>query len=208
MLVYFEEREDTVLQSRGRTHPWTETTNGSGESYVDFKARPDLIESSLPDLIPVRDNEAGRAILEFIREINGPDSEFETNDFGAKPIKENISNEQWPLEHKGRIVILYRDLRLNTRQDLTDALLGELMKRLRDREPHFNEACWGLCRWPHLFGKIEDNNPDDEGNCICMMWWAWGNTEDETALNTAKALDILKGILSDLSQEKPWQRMM
>lgn len=207
MLVYFEEQEDSLLQSKGRTHPWTETLSGSGETYVDFKERPDLIESSLPDLDTIRTNEAGRAILHFMREINGPQSEFETNDFGAKPIKANISNQHWALEHKGRVTILYRDLRLNTRKELTNALLGELIKRLQETEPQFTAACWGACRWPHLFGKIEDDNPDDYGNCICLMWWAWGNTEEEVATNTARAFGILHGILLALSKERPWARM-
>lgn len=148
MLVYFDEPEDRVLQDKGRYHPWHGTTSGSGEIYVDFKRFPELIESSLPDLKPVLSTAAGRAIVEFLKAVNGPHSGFETNDFAAKPIGPNVSNDRWPLEHKGRVVILYRDIALNTGDDLTNALLGELMKRLRERESTFDAACWGMARCP------------------------------------------------------------
>lgn len=207
MLVYFDEREDAVLDQKGRYHPWGETTTGSGEVYVDFKRRPDLIAASLPDLQSVLETPAGRAIVDFLRVVNGPECAFETNDFAAKPIGANISNDRWPFEHRGRVVILYRDLVLNTREDLTNALIGELLKRLAQYEVGFDAACWGLARWPHLFTALEDSGKAAEGTCIYLMWWAWGNTDEEAAVNTARAFGALGSILSELSREKPWDRM-
>jgi hypothetical protein len=126
MRVYFESDD----KYKGiRAFPYKGTSGGPGEDYYDFKKNPGLISSVLEDFVPWESNKAIQQFHEMLRWLNGADSPLESSDCAlARQLGDNRTKEAFPreLETSGRLMVLYRDLSLNTSLDHM-----EWLKRLR-----------------------------------------------------------------------------
>lgn len=202
MLCYHEIDTQLRVANLGRYHPWTVTTNTPGGRYVDFKRHPELICETLEDLRPVEGTIAAEAVIEFIKWANGPDSIFETNDFGLGPVKANESGVSTAkLELHGRVTLLFRDLKLNTSERIVQKCLANVDQELKAIDPEFKEACWGWCTWPHCFTELLDANQPAEGDCLSYMVWSWGNDAANTHQHLFRAFRNLRSALEAASHK-------
>jgi hypothetical protein len=194
MLVYFDQDQHAHAQRMGRYHPWTVTLETPNGRYYDFKAKPEAITTGIEDLEHVRATSLENSIVEFIGWANGPDSAFETNDFGLRPLKANTSGvSPKVLEQMLRVTILFRDLPRNTLSGDLIPFAQRVGQSLRLVDPGFRDACWGWCLWPHLFVALGgEEEPSAEGNVIQYNAWAWGDTSEEVQVNMDCALRNLR----------------
>lgn len=202
MLVYFDQYHQQLVDGMGRYHPWIVTVNTEGGRYVDFKASPELIRTTLEDLPRVGGSKAETAIVEFISWANGPTSIFETNDFGMRPPKPNESGvSPSALELLSRVTILFRDLEQNVGAALPQ-FAATLERAIKSVDPDFQQACWSWCLWPHLFLAVEAAERDAEGAVIALQVWAWGDEPMELYDNMARAYGNLRIALEIASGSK------
>ncbi|MCR5872264.1 hypothetical protein LRS12_17055 [Sphingomonas sp. J344] len=175
-------------------HPWTETVHTPEGRYVDFKSRPDAIRATLEDLKHAGTAEIESAIVEFLRWANSSEAQFETNDFGLRPLKANESGvSPKPLEQMLRLTIFFRDLVQNTSVPNIGSFGQELEVELKAIDPTFRDACWGWCLWPHFFLDLEHLGEEQaEGAVIQLNLWGWGADADEVSVNLCRALSNLK----------------
>lgn len=199
MLVYFDQPQQQIVNGMPRFHPWTVTANTPDGRYVDFKVSPELISSALEDLPRVAGSKAESAIVDFIMWANGPNSIFETNDFGMRPLKKNESGASpSAMELLSRITILFRDLRRNLGANL-HGFATSLETAIKTVDPDFRQACWSWCLWPHLFLPIELTGQEPRGTVIALQVWAWGDDPTEVHANMARAYDNLRAALEATS---------
>jgi hypothetical protein len=136
-------------------------------------------------------------VIEFIEWANGPDSVFETNDFGCRPIHENMSPEICPkqLQASFRITVLFRDLTLNTDEALTRAFSNCVLKELQAVDQTFREAVWSCNTWLHEFTDLSSAGLKATGVCFSFIGWAFGDTPAEAYGNADRALRNLQRAL-------------
>ncbi|MER9270465.1 hypothetical protein [Mesorhizobium sp. M0643] len=201
MLTYFDEDMHARNQDMRRQHPWSVQSSNPGNRYVDFKQRPDLIESALEDLQPIAGSVAANAATDFLRWVNSDTSVFETNDFGMRPLKPNRSGiSSSSLELYGRLSILFRDLKKNVGQNQPFEFGNRLSESIRINDPEFKQACWSWSLWPHQFTALSGLREPATGNCLLMSYWAWGDSEAEVHRNFARSLTNLRAALEAVGQ--------
>ena len=188
-----------LLRAWGATTPWTVTIGTAGGRYVDFKCAPELIRETLEDLPRVAGTVAECAIIDFLTWANGPSSIFETNDFGARPLKSNESGvSPKALEQQCRLGVLFRDLARNTGSGDLIQTAGQLEAAIKRTDPDFDQACWGWCLWPHLFTTLGPESPHSEGHVIQYNLWAWGDDPDEVHANIVRGFANLREALQQV----------
>ena len=201
MFVYFDRDQHARAQDMGRYHPWTVTIETPDGRYYDFKSEPDAIRTGLEDLEHVRGTAVEEAIVDFIAWANGPNSPFETNDFGLRPLKANESGvSPKALEQMLRVTILFRDLARNRLSGELIPFAQRMERGLRMVDSDFRDACWGWALWPHLFLALGgEDEPDAEGVVIQYNAWAWGDTIAEVHSSMTVALGNLRSALEQAS---------
>jgi hypothetical protein len=188
---------DNGPEPPGRHHPWTVGTKNSAFRYLDFKARPELIRTSLEDFKPWEKFPAVERFYELLEWLNGPDCKLETNDCGLRPPRFDkeppffITFEN-PLVVHGRLAILFRNLKTNSEYQSVLWLRDTLLDCLR-RQHKFPAALFaGL--WPHFFDAT-----GLEGNVVEAKFWAWGEDEHTAMQNLEGIAIMLRGCLGELS---------
>jgi hypothetical protein len=199
MLVYFDKNTQAKLKSLGRQHPWTESSRDPGARFVDFKAEPHLIESTLSDFNRFRQFPAIPRFFDMMRWLNGPHSIFETNDCGLRPPKPTEGGPvPWmKLQIYGRLTVLYRDLGRNTIEKDFAALCSGVAEGLGTVDPGFNFGCYGWSGWPHLFITV---GPLADGHVLHLDFWAWGDDDEGAFANLNRTFRNLETVLRELTQ--------
>lgn len=147
----------------------------------------------LEDLPHAAGTAAEAAIVEFLTWANGPNSLFETNDFGLRPLRDNESGvSPKALEQMSRVTVFFRDLGRNTESGDLVAFAQRMDLQAKLVDPDFDQACWGWCLWPHLFTALGKDDPASEGHVIQYQVWAWGDAPAEVHGSMARAYANLR----------------
>jgi hypothetical protein len=154
-----------------RAHPWITALADPKHRYCDFKARPDLIATSLEDFTPWSRHAAVRTFYDMLRWLNGPDSELETDDCAFGGIRRSSKSELADVKQAdGRLMLFYRQLPFNCDQraewlmDCFDFHLGRLNTEI-------DLGVVGLSKAETYFKSILQT-----GRSLILNFWAWGNT--------------------------------
>lgn len=132
-----------------RPHPYQPGAPGQ-TGHVDFKAHPELIESSLEDFIPFAHRPATQVFYDLLRAVNGPASHLETSDCAYRaPKPHRDANSTLALCAIGRVYVLFRDPRLNCIATQIEWLNHQLMFLLTDIDPTFTGA-EGVIAFTHV----------------------------------------------------------
>lgn len=178
-------------QLRLRAHPWTHAEADPRHRYLDFRKRPDLIRSSLEDLTPWDGHPFTETFYRLLEGVNGPDSLLESNDCAfAGPHPNEGPHSERRLEASGRVMILFRDLTLNT----SEAHVGELTQRIAhalSERPEDFEAVVGVSIVAVQFTGLSGPPARQRGRQLMLSFWAWGDDEGST-------LDAVNRALGDL----------
>ena len=199
--------EEEPITDRARLHPYRKSSplhNG----YEDFTANPQLIRTVLEDFRPLERWEAVQRFYSFLEWINGPKSKLETSDCAlSPPAQHQDANSRLALRTHGRVVVLHRDLRLNSSDDHTDWLLARLQHGLSALDPGFSasEGGIGLALNPVLqaaisnglwledgtFSIAADGRDPGLGRHLMVSFRAYGDTDTETFKNLDRLMTNL-----------------
>ncbi len=175
-----------------RSHPWQGSTLDARARYLDFTAAPELIRTSLEDFEPFRSYPAIEAFYALLERINHPKSLLESNDCAfTGPHVSETPEVKAALECSGRVMLLYRDVAINTRTARMSWLATALHHQLHQLDPKFALGMIGTTLVPVRFLALPANAQD--GEQLMVSFWAFGDSE-------ANVMQSLARLFKNLSQ--------
>jgi len=185
-----------------RSHPWIDAESNPANRYYDFKTRPELIRSSLEDLQQWTSYPAIETFFRLLEWLNGPESIFESNDSAfngaAAPAGTPSST---PLQCSGRLMILYRNLALNTSPEQMHRLTHTTAQALSKTDPSFEWGAIGATIVTTRFMALPSPLERQSGQQLMLSFWAWGETEAETMRHLDRIFYNLTGALQRVTEE-------
>lgn len=211
MEVYYD--HDRVYQG-SRLHPYAAGAPGQ-TGHVDLKAHPELIASALEDFVPFAHRPATQAFYLLLHELNGPASHLETSDCAYRaPKPHQDAHSPFSLCARGRVYVLYRDLRLNCIGSQVEWLCGKLMAILAESDPTLTaaQAVVGFTRLRMLYTALSKGEwraegfecaADDPGHGeqVMLSFFGYGNTDDEVDENLSRVFRNITAGCALISKE-------
>ena len=195
MRVY-ELREPARL--RRRAYPWVDSEADSNYRSYDFLQHPELIRSSLEDFQAWRAYASTETFFQMIEWLNGPDGGLLSNDCAfSGPAQNEGPHSDRRLEASGRVMVLFRDLVLNTSMACIEGLRQHVAQALSQADPHFVDGIIGASNVDVDFMTLP--NPPRVGKQLLLSFWAWGDDEAETMDHLDRTLKNLFGALKKAS---------
>lgn len=185
-----------------RSHPWTDAASNSGNRYYDLKTQPWLVRTSLEDFTPWNGSAAIEEFYRLLEWINAPDGVFESNDCEFTGPHDN-QNLEFPsaLECSGRLMILFRDLRLNLSLPRVERLEGAMHRVLAAIDPEFAWGAVGTTIMATNYVGLQTSTPGQTGYQLMLSFWAWGDTEADTMARLDRLFGNLSKALHQASTE-------
>jgi len=182
-----------------RAHPWDYAESDDSHRYYDFKANPDLIPDVLEDYRPWAKYPAIKNFYGLLSYINGPACEFESNDCAFWGPQDNTnSNFQKSLQCSGRLMILYRDLTLNSNPKYMQTLNEGVRFYLERLDTDLKFAFVGTSFLKVNYWKLPPRL--QMGQQLALNFWAWGDDDKETFDNLGRIFLVLQTCLDNLSR--------
>jgi hypothetical protein len=191
------ERDGTPF-SEPRSHPWLGSETDPLARHYDFTASPQLIRSVLEDFIPYQRYPAVEELYSLLERVNHPKSALESSDCAFNPPRPSETRlVKADLECSGRLMLLYRDLHLNTRRDRISWLRSAFHQQLARLDPKFALGMIGTTLVPVRYLAL----PEDEqaGQQLLLAFWAYGDTEDAVMQNLGRVFRNLTQALRAVS---------
>ena len=193
MKVYEHSDPDSL---KLRSHPWIDAESDPTNRYYDFKTHPELIRSSLEDMQEWSEYPATETFYRLLEWLNGAESVFESNDCAFSGAIANTSTQfSKRLQCSGRLMILYRDLALNTSPEQIHWLTNAAAHALKGIDPAFEWGAIGATIMSVRFTTLPGPPELQRGQQLMLSFWAWGENElevmtnlDRTFLNMTVAL--------------------
>lgn len=183
---------DLNIPDEPRLHPYIASREGDS-GFVDFIKHPELIETSLEDFIPFANTKAIQTFYNFLRWANGNSSIFATSDCALRPpAPHHDNNSTLSLRIISRVVLLYRDIHLNSSEVHSNLLYNNLMEKINavERTLSSNYAVIGFSKFPVLqtaiaperFNAVDGTfdavyNDPAFGHHLTLSIFVYGNTE-------------------------------
>lgn len=197
-----------------RSHPYIYTRQGEA-GFVDFRNEPDRIPSTLEDFIPFNQEPAVQIFYDFLRWLNGPESILESCDCALQapePHEYDFSPKQLCVH--GRLMIMFRDLKLNCTAEIDD-LHDIFWGTLTAQKPHLmrDRIAVGIDLSPALHRSISPVKPDNEGFLfianddpglgyhLLINFQAFGDTNEEAWGNLAQLFRGLDSACRETSRQ-------
>lgn len=199
MQVYEHTNPDSL---RPRAHPWTGSESDPAHQYYDFRARPELIRSSIEDLQDWTAYPATETFYRLLEWLNGPTSDLESNDCAFSGASANISAEYSKRLHcSGRLMIFYRNLGLNTSSEHIDWLTNGTARAISAIDPAFEWGAVGATVTSVRFITLPGPPERQQGQQLMLSFWAWGEDEPEVMTNLDRTLRNMTAALQTVSRE-------
>jgi hypothetical protein len=200
MMQVYEHNDPDSL--RPRAHPWTDGESDTAHKYYDFRARPELIRSSIEDLQEWGAYPATETFYRLLEWLNGPESVLESNDCAFNGASINTSSEcSKHLQCSGRLMILYRDLALNTSPEQMSWLTNATAHAVREIDPAFEWGAIGATITSVRFSTLPGPPERQQGQQLMLSFWAWGEDEPEAMTNLDRTFRNLTIALQQVSDE-------
>lgn len=181
-----------------RSHPWLGSVDDPLARYLDFRASPELIRSSLEDFKPFQRYAAIEEFYALLELVNHPRSQLESNDCAFNGPGPN-QTPKVPASHEcsGRLMLLYREIEQNARKSRIAWLNAALHYQLALLDPKFTLGMIGTTLVPVRFLAL----PDDAqlGEQLLVSFWAFGNSEAVTMGNLSRLFKNLSHALRVVS---------
>ncbi len=165
--------------SAPRSHPWSDTPGGEPH-YLDLRASPQHIRTSLEDFKPWARYSAIETFYKLLERLNHEASPLESNDCafeGPQRNENRVVNKA--LECSGRVMVLFRALERNTTAAEVSWLKNELHRVLSPLDPNFRSGMVGTTIVPVCYLAL----PEPSGQQLMISFWAWGDSEAENMQN-------------------------
>lgn len=199
MKVYEHNDPDSL---RPRSHPWIDGESNPAHRYYDFRAKPELIRSSLEDMREWSSYPAAETFYRLLEWLNGSESVFESNDCALSGATTNTSTQSSKrLQCSGRLMILYRDLALNTAPEQVHWLTNAAAHALIRLDPEFEWGAIGATMMAVRFTTLPGPTELQGGQQLMLSFWAWGEDEREVMTNLDRTLRNMTVVLRGLSDK-------
>lgn len=187
---------------RPRSHPWTDGESDPAHKYYDFRTRPELIRSSIEDLQEWSAYAATETFYRLLEWLNGPESAMESNDCAFNGATATISTERSKhLQCSGRLMILYRNLMLNTSTEQIDWLTNATAHAVGEIDPGFERGAVGATIMSVRFTALPGPPERQRGQQLMLSFWAWGENEPEVMANLDRTFRNMTVALRQISDE-------
>ena len=187
---------------RCRSHPWTDSASDPTHRYYDFRTSPELIRSSLEDMQEWNTYPATETFYRLLEWLNGPKSVFESNDCAFSGATANPGTQSSQrLQCSGRLMILYRDLALNTAPAQIGWLTNAAAHALEQTDPTFESGAIGATIMSARFTALPGPPELQQGQQLMLSFWAWGEDEPEVMANLDRTFRNITAVLRRLSDE-------
>lgn len=185
-----------------RSHPWIDGESDPTHRYYDFRAKPELIRSSLEDMQEWSIYPATETFYRLLEWLNGSESVFESNDCAFSGVTSNTSTQfSKCLQCSGRLMILYRDLALNTSPEQIHWLTNAAAHALGQTDPAFEWGAIGATITSVRFITLPGPPELQRGQQLMLSFWAWGEDELEVMTNLDRTFRNVTVALRRLSDE-------
>jgi hypothetical protein len=172
-----------------RSHPWTDATSCADYRYVDLKAEPSRIRTSLEDFVPWSHYGAIDDFYALVEWVNGAGSRLESNDcaFTGPHANESPSFAK-ALQCSGRIMVLFSALTENLSRPAIVSLKNSLHRRLGGIDPSFAWGMIGTTILPVRYVTLAGPEERQLGHQLMISFWAWGAGEEELMTNLGRVV--------------------
>jgi len=185
-----------------RSHPWIDGQSDPTQRYYDFRAKPELIRGSLEDMQGWNSYPATETFYQLLEWLNGSESVLESNDCAFSGATANTNTQSSKrLQCSGRLMILYRDLALNTSPEQIHWLANAAAHALRRTDPAFEWGAIGVTIMSVRFTTLPGPPELQLGQQLMLSFWAWGENELEVMTNLDRTFRNVAVVLRGLSDE-------
>jgi len=185
-----------------RSHPWTTMQTDDKSIYMDFKQHPNLIRTSIEDLIPYKKQDFVEQFYTLIEWINSRNSLLESNDCTFNSVEDN-PDPQYPFAKKcsARLMILFRHLPENCQEKSINWLLEQLQNLIATSKPKFKAGAIGLSLSPTCYLALGDK-PDTGGMGyqVTLNFFAYGKNERRCYESMKEILVVTEHCLSRVNK--------
>jgi hypothetical protein len=200
MMQVYEHNDPDSL--RPRAHPWTDGESNPAHQYYDFRARPELIRSSIEDLQEWRAYTATETFYRLLEWLNGPESALESNDCAFSGATANTGSDlSKRLQCSGRLMILYRDLASNTSPEQMHWLTNGAAHAMSAVDPAFEWGAVGATITSVRFTTLPGPPERQRGQQLMLSFWAWGDDEPDVMTNLDRTFRNMTVALRRVSDE-------
>ena len=194
----YEHSDPGTLQPR--SHPWTTSASDPTHRYYDFRTQPELIRSSIEDLQEWGTYPATETFYRLLEWLHGPESAMASNDCAFNGAIATISTERSKrLQCSGRLMILYRNLALNTSTEQIDWLTNATAHAVEEIDPGFERGAVGATIMSVRFTTLPGPPERQRGQQLMLSFWAWGENEPEVMANLDRTFRNLTVALRQIS---------
>jgi hypothetical protein len=185
-----------------RAHPWTTAESDPAHRYYDLRQHPDLIRTHLEDFTPWNSYAAINTFYRLLEWLNGPESVFESNDCAFEGPHPNTSPSfTQRLTCTGRLMILYRNVPLNTAPNHIVRLSDAIHRHLHHTDPGFELGAIGTTIMQVHYTALPGIHERVPGKQLMLSFWAFGDTEAETMTNLERTFRNLSAVIRGVSDE-------
>ena len=187
--------DDKSLGSR--VHPWTIADNNPLYHYYNFRENPQLIRTVLEDFIPWNKWPAIETFYQIIEWINSIDSVLESNDCAFNGPSQNTDCDfRKVLQCSGRLMILYRNSLMNTSKEHIKWLEGTAQYYFDKIDSKFEYGVIGTAIMNVQYINLPVPENKQCGGQLGVMFWAWGDTDNECMSNCSRLFrNLYKGLI-------------
>lgn len=165
--------------------------------YLDFKKHPELIRSTLEDLIPFKKWGFVEQFYTLIEWLNSPRSLLESNDCVFNAAEDN-PDQQYPYAKKcsARLMILFRDIPENCQAKSIDWLMQNILLQVSTTKLGFKAGAICLSQSPTCYlvlGSKADTG--GMGHQVTLTFFAYGKNDPRCYENMQQVLSIAQSSL-------------
>jgi hypothetical protein len=172
-----------------RSHPWTDSAACADYRYIDLKADPARIRTSLEDFVPWSHYAAIDEFYGLVEWLNRQLSTLESNDCAfTGPHANDVPSMAKALQCSGRIMVLFRALTKNLARPTVESFKNALHHRLGAIDPTFPWGVIGTTIVPVRYVSLPVPEHQQLGHQLMISFWAWGSTEEELMTNLGRVL--------------------
>lgn len=145
---------------------------------------------------------ATETFYQLLEWLNGSESAFESNDCALSGVTTNTGTQPSKrLQCSGRLMLLYRDLALNTAPGQIRWLTNAAAHALGQTDPAFEWGAIGATIMPVKFITLPGPPELQKGQQLMLSFWAWGEDEREVMISLDRIFRNLTVVLRGLSDE-------
>ncbi|MFT6925669.1 MAG: hypothetical protein ACJAZP_001258 [Psychromonas sp.] len=170
--------------------------------YIDFKKQPQLIRSTLEDLIPFKKWDFVEQFYALIEWVNSPSSLLESNDCMFSAAEDN-PDQQYPYAKKcsARLMILFRDIPENCQAKSIDWLIQNILQYISKTKRGFKAGAICLSQSPTCYlalGNTADTG--GMGHQVTLTFFAYGKNDRRCYENMQEVLAIAQSSLQRVNK--------